>query len=150
MPRAAGTKNKATIERELIAAQVIDRARAMHAPLALEKLIELGGIAMAAMAAHQPVSNEVAKRERERGNEKAKPQKGSWRMFGEWFDRATFVFKSLAPYQSPQLKAIAIAPAPPSDARGEVPEEITLTVFERGRVVKTVTAGIVRDDRDAS
>ena len=140
MARPAGVKNKATYEREMIAAQTIDRIRAMNEPVAKEKLIELGGIAMAAMAAHQPVSKEVAEREQARGNERAKQQKGSWRLFGEWFDRAAFVYTKLAPYQSPQLRAIAVAPMPPPPQPGaeEKADDIVLTVFESGRVVKVV------------
>jgi hypothetical protein len=138
MARPAGVKNKATYEKELITAQILDRARAMNEPIAKEKLIELGEVALGAMAAHQPVSKEVAEREVARGNTKAKPQKGSWRLFGEWFDRAAFVYTKLAPYQSPQLRAIAVAPMPPSQSATEKPDDVVLTVFEGGRVVKTV------------
>jgi|SRR5215472_2120027 len=136
--RRAGSPNKATIEKRLVAAQVIDRARAMNEPLAKEKLAELLVIAMGAMSSFQPVTEEMAKLARDQGNAKAVAKKGSWPMFGEWFDRSAYVAKALIGYQSPALKAIAIAPPPPTEVGGTKADVITLRVFEEGKVVKTL------------
>ena len=37
---------------------------------------------------------------------------GDWPLFGEWFDRWVYAAKSLADFQSPKYKAIAVAMAP--------------------------------------
>lgn len=37
---------------------------------------------------------------------------GDWSLFGNWFDRWVFCAKSLAEFQSPKYKAIAVAVAP--------------------------------------
>ena len=98
-----GSRNKATIEGEIQAAREIDRARESGEVLAKDVLNKLMKIAEGATGLHKP-SVDV--------DEKGKPVKGDWTMFGTWFDRTAFVAKELAKYQSPTFKAIAVQNVP--------------------------------------
>jgi hypothetical protein len=119
--RAKGTPNKATLEREEEAARALDRSRATGRPLAKDRLDELLDVALGAMQRHQPVTRDMVQRARAAGNTAVKESKGDWGGFGDWWDRAAFAAKALAPYQSPQLKAIAMQMAPPPEPT-KVPE----------------------------
>lgn len=110
--RAKGTPNKATIERELEAARALDKSRALGRPLARDRLDELLDVALGAMQRHQPVTKEMVDRARAAGNANVKESKGDWDGFGDWWDRAAFAAKALAPYQSATYKAIAVQMAP--------------------------------------
>ncbi|MHB8272699.1 hypothetical protein [Bradyrhizobium sp.] len=104
--RPKGAKNKATIEREVNAAQVIDRARKEGRDLAVTVLERLMNVAEGACGLNRPVpAKDLA------AGAKENPD-GDWGRFGEWFDRTAYCAKELAKYQSPQLKAIAVMEAP--------------------------------------
>ena len=106
--RKAGTPNRATVERQEIAARALDNAKADGRPLAKDRLDELLGIALGAMAAHQPITKDMVKKARALGNKTVKDNRGNWGGFGEWWDRAAYAAKELAKYQSPTFKAVSV------------------------------------------
>lgn len=123
--RAKGTPNKATIEREEMAARALDKAK-LGRPLAKDRLDELLDVALGAMQRHQPVTAEMVERARAAGNKAVKESRGDWNGFGDWWDRAALAAKSLAPFQSPTYRAIVVAqagegsgPAPMKDVTPE-------------------------------
>lgn len=105
--RKSGGKNKATIERELIAARQIDDARNSGKPLAKEVLQKLMEIAEGATGVNRPTTQSDLL------NGKPANPDGSWDRFGEWFDRTAFVAAKLAQYQSPTFKAVAVSMTQP-------------------------------------
>lgn len=117
--RPKGSKNKATILREMGVAEVIDRARQEGRELpstALERFMKL---AEATCMANQPKLD----------------AEGNMALFGEWFDRAVYCAKELARYREPPIKAID-APAPPPDPKDleqRSRRKFGLRVFEGGR-----------------
>jgi len=78
--RKPGVKNKATIEREIVAALQIDAARRGDKKLAVSELEKAIEIAETATGLDQPRHGIDAKGKRT-------VQGGDWRLFGEWFDR---------------------------------------------------------------
>jgi hypothetical protein len=106
--RKAGTPNRATVERQEMAARALDNAKAEGRPLAKDRLDELLSIALGAMMAHQPITKEMAKKARASGNRTVKESRGDWSGFGEWWDRAAYAAKELAKYQSPTYKAVSV------------------------------------------
>jgi hypothetical protein len=144
--RKAGGKNKATLERELLAAKATIRQAKEGRELAkdvLERLMldldRFKSLAEGAAALHKPPTAGELKAAAERGLSLAK---GDWGLFGEWFDRAVgtardaaTVAKDLAKYQSPQIRAVD-APAPPPDPeklREGSTRRFGLRVFEGGK-----------------
>lgn len=123
------SRNKATIEREINAAQVIDRARNSGRDLAVTVLEQMMNLARETMHKNRPAAAVVAK---------GKKQPQNWEGFGQWFDRTVYCSKELAKYQSPQIRAME-APTPPPDS-GEVDRAGTKTfklrVFEGGKPLK--------------
>jgi hypothetical protein len=124
--RAKGTPNKATVEREQEAARALDKSRMSGRPLAKDRLDELMDVAIGAMQRHQPVTKDMVARARAAGNKAVKESRGDWKGFGDWWDRAAFAAKSLAPFQSPTYRAIVVAqagegsaPAPMKDVTPE-------------------------------
>ena len=119
-----GTKNKATIERELKAFQQYAATQGIARELATAVLERLMGdlerfrnIAEGAAGIHRPPSAEELKAAAQAGLDIAK---GDWALFGQWFDRAVNATrdaancaKDLATFQTPRLKAIMIATPPP-------------------------------------
>ena len=157
--RKLGTKNKATVARELQAAQQILQAQSKDHESALAVLSRLLAdldrfkqLAEGAASYHRPPTAEelAAAQEAEdaiaeqEGREARTVSAGDWGLFGQWFDRtvstaqaAAVVAKELAKYQAPQIKAVD-APAPPPDikAEGVMPKKrFTLTIFEGDRQV---------------
>ena len=144
--RKAGTKNRATIERQLEAAQAAI-AKVKHgrelAKDVLERLLHdldrFKTIAEGAAGLHKPPSAAELKVAAEKGLTIAK---GDWGLFGEWFDRAVgtardaaTVAKDLAKYQSPQIRPVD-APAPPPDPKeleAGSKRRFGLRVFEGGK-----------------
>ena len=112
--RKAGTPNRTTVERQEIAARALDNAKAEGRPLAKDRLDELLGIAMGAMAAHQPITKDMAKKARALGNKTVSESRGNWGGFGDWWDRAAYAAKELAKYQSPTYKAVSVETPLPS------------------------------------
>lgn len=127
--RAKGTKNKATIEREINAAQVIDRARKEGRDLAVTVLERLMNVAEGACGLNRPIpAKDLA------AGAQNNPD-GDWGRFGEWFDRTAYCAKELAKYQSPPIKAMeAPTPAPdPKDVEQRSRKRFGLRVFEGGK-----------------
>ena len=127
--RKAGTKNRATVEREINAAAVIDRARKEGRQLAVDVLEKLMNLAEGAAAENRPTT------EKEMTAGASQNPDGDWTRFGEWFDRTAYCAKELAKYQSPQIKAIEQpAPAPDLNAPRDQPRRrFGLRVFEGGK-----------------
>ena len=92
--RKAGTPNRATVERQEMAARALDNAKAEGRPLAKDRLDELLGIALGAMTAHQPITKDIVKKARALGNKAVKESRGNWSGFGEWWDRAAYAARS--------------------------------------------------------
>jgi hypothetical protein len=112
--RKAGTPNRATVERQEIAARALDNAKAEGRPLAKDRLDELLSIALGAMTAHQPITKDMVKKARASGNNTVKESRGNWSGFGDWWDRAAYAAKELAKYQSPTYKAVSVETPRPS------------------------------------
>jgi hypothetical protein len=144
--RALGTKNKATIARELQAAVQVAQAHGHGRELATAVLERLMGdlerykeLAEGAASLHRPPTAADLKKAAETGLDLAK---GDWGLFGEWFDRAVNTARDaaacardLARYQQPQIKPVD-APAPPPDARDleeRSRKRFGLRVFEGGK-----------------
>lgn len=130
--RVKGTKNRTTLERELIAAEVarrqMSRAREQDRELAVEVIEKFMGEFQRAATHFRPTTSvEIA--EGAKAN-----QNGSWTKYGEWAERVVACAKELAKYQSPQLRAIAIAPAPQAE-EGERRKRFTLTIFDGGKAL---------------
>lgn len=108
--RQKGSKNLSTIQRELQAAQaLIARRRAPPTDgieLAKDALERAMKMAEGVASLHCPPSS--AQIEAAAGQGKTLPL-GDWGLFGDWFDRWTFCMKALAPYQSPQLRAVMLS-----------------------------------------
>jgi len=126
--RPKGSKGKATIERELKAAQQIDKARREGRELAVTVLENLMNIALGATGLNRPTPQADLLTGRA-----ANPD-GDWDRFGAWFDRTAFCAKELAKYQSPQIRAVDIPTAPP-DIGNQQDEDFTIDVFDNGRKV---------------
>jgi hypothetical protein len=130
--RIAGSRNKAVIEREINAAQVIDKARKEGRDLAVTVLERLMNLAEGACGLNRPTPQRMILQ-----GEKQNPD-GDWGRFGEWFDRTTYCAKELAKFQSPQIKAMEAPTPPPAivDQDEKVPtKRFTLTIFEGDRRV---------------
>jgi hypothetical protein len=95
--RPKGLKNRATIEREINAAQVIDRARKEGRDLAVTVLERLMNVA-----------EKIAVETRPQAAGGAPNKNGDWDRFGEWFDRTAYCAEKLANYQSPKLRAVQV------------------------------------------
>jgi hypothetical protein len=110
--RTAGTKNRSTVERELVAAQQVADAKASGRKLAKEVLQEF---------MHQ--FRVRAFKARNNDN------------FERWARLAVETARWLAPYESPQFARIEV-PSPPPTIDGE-PQRMrfSLRVFEGGRPV---------------
>ena len=125
--RKPGGKNKATIEREIVAAQAIDASRQGTVRLGKEVLAKMMDVAEGAAALHRPQPPEAGE----------KVDQAQWNLFGAWFDRTVYCAKELAKYQSPQFRTVE-APAPPPDPNQQQPESrrrFGLRVFEGGKPV---------------
>ena len=127
--RKKNTPNKATLERQINAAQVIDRARKEGRDLAVTVLERLMNVAEGATGLTRPTAKaEIA------AGRAANPE-GNWDLFGQWFDRTAYCAKELAKFQSPQIKAME-APTPPpdpADVEQKSRKRFGLRVFEGGK-----------------
>src|ERR1700677_4747951 len=92
--RPKGSLNKATIEREINAAQVIDRARKEGRDLAVTVLENLMNIALGATGLNRPTP-----KGQEGPNGQVNPN-GDWDGFGAWCDRTAYCAKKLANHTS--------------------------------------------------
>jgi hypothetical protein len=67
------------------------------------------------------------------------------RKFAAWSERAVDCAAQLAKYQSPRLRAVAIAPPPSVE---EKPRRFTLKVFTGGRALKPPNEPVPEPPRD--
>lgn len=108
--REKGSKNKSTIEKELLAAEIASRT-AMHAhetgdKLAKDALNEAMKLAGGMAAHYQPAPPQMPPN-----------PTANLAEFKYWMERFTIIAKWLAPYQSPMLKSIEVYQAPPPPPR---------------------------------
>jgi hypothetical protein len=104
--RKAGTPNKATVERRLQIARGLEDARNHGRPLAKDRLGELLDLAFEMMTANQPCPARCM------GANGGAQNGMDHQEFAAWFDRAAYVAQALAKYESPQLRAVAVAHTP--------------------------------------
>jgi hypothetical protein len=133
--RPKGAKNKATIERELNVAAVIDRARKEGRELAVDVLERAMKTAEGATAMTKPVTEREKFEAAAKGIALQDNRDGSWELFGQWFDRWTYCADKLSKFQSPVIKAVE-APAPPPDPKqieAGSRRKFGLRVFEGGK-----------------
>lgn len=123
--RTKGTPNKATLEKQINAAQAIDKARREGRDLAVTVLENLMNIALGATGLNRPTPKG------QEGPNGQINQNGDWDRFGAWFDRTAYCATQLAKYQSPQIKAVDIPTAAPEIA-GHIDEDFTINVFDSG------------------
>jgi hypothetical protein len=122
--RQKGTKNRTTIERELldqrqyVAEHVYQRAKLRGHKLAKETLDEFM-IVFAAMATHYRPCLDGTSVNPNQNEEK----------FERWARLVIDAAKALAPYQSPTFRAIVVAPPPPEN-KGETVKRFSLKIFE--------------------
>ena len=133
--RKKGVPNKATLEKQINAAQVIDKARKEGRDLAVTVLERLMNLAEGACGLNRPTPQRMILQ-----GDKQNPD-GDWGRFGEWFDRTAYCAKELAKFQSPQIKAMeAPTPAPTMEEMEREQKEgvktFTLRVFEGGKPLK--------------
>lgn len=99
--RKLGSRNKAVIERELLAEQVAARANMNGERLGKEVLAEF-----------MTWFRDLAERVKPKYGPNGEVISGDEREFERWARRALQCAKDLAPYQSPQYRAIAVAASP--------------------------------------
>lgn len=130
--RAKGTKNKAILERDRIAAEIAARtvadARVAGKKLAKDVLEDFMLLFAGMAAHHQPAPPTGAP------NAYANEEK-----FNEYAQLAVSCAHKLAPYQSPTFQAIMIAPPPPDPNDPRQRKRFTLTIFEGGKPAIEVT-----------
>lgn len=125
--RPKGAKNKTTIERNRIAAEIAARtvidAKTTGKKLAKEVLDDLMHLFVGMAAHHQPTppgAPPVAG---------ARPDEAR---FEKYARLALETARALASYQSPTFRAIVVAPAPDAN-QPEQRKRFTLTIFEGGK-----------------
>ena len=94
--RKRGGKNRKTIEREILATKFVKQVKLELGELAIDKLHRYSEICEAEFKKLKP--------------KRGKPSK----LYGEWIDRAIYVAKELAQYQSAKIKAMVSIQAPAS------------------------------------
>lgn len=117
MPRPTGSKNKAVIERERVAAEIAARtvadARTTGKKLAKEVLEEFMHAFAAVASRNQPTSAQEVPND----------------TFEKYAILAVDCATRLAKYQSPTFQSVTIAP-PPDPAANETRRRFTLTIFD--------------------
>lgn len=125
--KAKGSKHKATIQRELIAAEIAARtvadAKINNKPLAKEVLDQFMHVFAGMAATFQPLPPGAQPKPGHTPNEDK---------FEKWAVLAVKTARDLAQFQSPTFKAIAITP-PPETNPGDRRKRFTLTIFEGER-----------------
>ena len=105
--KVKGSRNKATIEKAVLAeqaiAQAIGDAKTGKKRLAIEVLYEMMMAAAGAATVHQPVTPEMIAR-----GVPAKPE-ATWENFREWVHLASWCAAHLAKYETPMLRAIMVS-----------------------------------------
>lgn len=138
--RNKGTRNKATIERELLAARAAEErvaaAEASGRKLGKEVLDEFMHLFAGMAATYQPLRPGTPIPV---GRTPDEPQ------FEKYAKLAVHCARLLAPYQSPTFQAIMIAPPPPDPTEAGMRKRFTLTIFEGARP-KALTNGARGND----
>lgn len=124
--RTAGTPNKATVERALVAQQQVAEAKAAGRKLGKEIVEDFAHVfaSMAAFYQPQPGVRDAAGKMQMNGNPNANEGK-----FVEYAKMAVTAGAELANYQSPKLRAILVAADKPTD-HGVRRKKFTLGIFD--------------------
>jgi hypothetical protein len=117
--RRKGTRNRSTIERALVAEQIMKAAEAAGVELAKQTLDRFKTLFAELSFRHAPATSGAPV------NKHADEAK-----FEKYARLAIECAKALAPFQSPQLRAIVVSPAP-EQPKGERVTRFTLKVFEQ-------------------
>lgn len=129
--RKFGSQNRATIQRELLAAQQMAKARGEKRETALDVMARIAKLCEGAAAVCRPVpAAEIAAG-------KAPNPDGDWGRFHDWVTLWGASVRELAKYQHPPMKPVdAPAPPPDPDAQNDQPRRrFALRVFEGGRAL---------------
>ncbi len=118
--REKGIPNKATIERAIIAEQVVARAEMTGRKLAKEVLDDFMQLFAGMAAMYQPLPP-GAPTPPGRAPDESK--------FEKYATLAVGTATQLAKYQSPTFRAVMVAPAPPT-SKGAVRKRFTLGIFD--------------------
>lgn len=114
-----GIPNKATVERAIIAEQVMNRANMAGKKLGKEKIEELAGLFSEVMAHYQP--------KRVEGDNGIVWDDKDEDRFYRYGQLALKAFSELASYQSPKVKAIMIHQAPTAPIDQATPANVALS-----------------------
>lgn len=144
--RPKGARNKATIERELIAAQIaekrIDEAVNSGRKLGKDVLDEFMHLFAGMAATYQPMPPGVAVPQGRKPDEA---------QFEKYARLAVHCATKLAPYQSPTFQAIMVAPPPPVPLPDGQRKRFTLTIFEGPRpAAQLINGPAAKNGRDAA
>lgn len=138
--RRQGTKNKATIQRELeAAARVAAAAGGKTRESALAVMERLLSVAEGATAAFRPTLKKEIQAAAAIGTVIEANPDGDPNHFRAFLDLTFSISKELAKYQAPQIKAVD-APAPPPDPKDleqKSRRRFGLRVFEGGKPLST-------------
>lgn len=139
--RVKGTPNKKTVEKALEAERAVAEAKASGRKLGKEMLDDFMHTFAGMAAVYQPLPPGVEAVPQGRAPNEEKFER---------YARLTIdAAKELAKYQSPQFRAIAIAPPPPVPiGDGTMRKRFTLTIFEHGAAPKLIDAR--REDDNAA
>jgi len=130
--RKRGSRNKAVIEREILAEQIANRARMNGEKLGKEVLAEL-----------MTQFCDMAERARPKYGPNGKLVDGNERDYERWARLVLLCAKELAPYQSPTFKAVAVASPNPSIDRQVINLTAPIDQAEAARVYKLIMDGEV-------
>jgi hypothetical protein len=135
--KVKGSKNRATIERELKAAAQVAAAsggKARESALAImERLLT---VAEGATAANRPILQVDIQKAAATGSTLNANPDGDWGRFHDFLDLTFSITKELAKYQAPQIKAVDAPTPPPAIQSGkDQTKRFTLTIFEGDRQV---------------
>lgn len=151
--RQKGTTNKRTAERRLregIAKKVAGATGADVATLtkAVNKVLESRAMAVDELASMMPVVRQIVEYHQtapfKAANSGKRPSVAAWRTLKEWLELYLRWCDTLAAYQSPKLRAVAVhaqmvgqqLPAPEASPDGEKPPAGVLDAVEASRIYR--------------
>lgn len=133
--RIPGSKNKATIEKAIIAEQINDRAKMKNGNPLAKEVLEKFMMLFAGMASQEQA---LLINPPEATAEDRNPRRGSIDQLERWAKNAIDTAAKLAPYQSPTFRAIITTPPPDPNAMLG-PQIIDLKIFEGGLLIEHLT-----------
>jgi hypothetical protein len=144
--RTKGTPNKATVERQLIAAREAEaRVAEAHASgrrLGKDVLDEFMHLFAGMAATYQPLPTGMPIPQGRQPDEA---------QFEKYARLAVHCATKLAPYQSPTFQAIMVAPPPPDPGASGQRKRFTLTIFEGPRpAAQLINGPAAKNGRDAA